>query len=531
MGEPSILARTARGAGWVIAWRIATRLLGLFSMLVLARLLVPEDFGLVALATSLAFAIDSCLLIGVEDQIIRAQTPSRELYDTAFTMTVIRGVFVGVVVALAAPWTASFFGDDRLETILYALGATFAASGFANIGAVDFRRNLEFHLEFRLMTLPRIVSVVVTVGAAFFIQSHWALIAGFIVYRAGVLAMSYAMHPHRPRFSLTAWRDLIGVSIWTWGIGVAIVLRDRSDAVLIGRLQGPTGVGIFTAGSELATIPTAEVAIAASRAVMPGLADLRRSSGQQQEREAVLRILGLMLLLSLPAGFGISLLAGPTVVASLGPRWIEAVPVVVIIGLAGAFAPFDTVGSGWLRARAELRALLAIILISVFLRVGLLFVLTIWMGLPGAAAAVALSMLIEPALTFTMSAHRLGIGGREVWEAIQRPLAAVAVMATILVLSGIGWTAPPPDGWTALRILATAIPIGALVYGATVIVLWRATGKREGAEADAWSVLRRVARTILRSRAAPWQPAGQNQDANALVRNEGSMNADRWRRP
>ena len=70
VAEPGILARTARGAGWVVAWRMATRVLGLVSTLVLARLLVPGDFGLVALATSFAFALDACFLVGVEDQIV-----------------------------------------------------------------------------------------------------------------------------------------------------------------------------------------------------------------------------------------------------------------------------------------------------------------------------------------------------------------------------------------------------------------------------------------------------------------------------
>jgi len=501
--HPSILARTARGAGWVIAWRVATRLLGLVSMLVLARLLVPADFGLVALATSLAFALDACLLIGVEDQIIRARSPSRALYDTAFTMSLIRGVLVGAMVALAAPWAASFFGDARLATILYALAATIAVSGLANIGTADFRRNLEFHLEFRLMIVPRIVSAITSVGAAFVMQSHWALIMGIVVHRAGVIAMGYVMHRYRPRLSLSAWRQLVGVSFWTWAIGVAVMLRDRSDALLIGRIHGPAQVGIFAAGSELATVPTSEVAIAASRAVMPGLADLRRSSDLPQEREALLRILALMLVLSLPAGLGISLVAGNAVAALLGSQWIAAAPVVAIIGLAGAFAPFDTVGSGWLRARAALRTLLAVILASAIVRVCLLVALTGPMGLTGAAIAVGLSMLFESALTFTVTARRLGIGADRVWRATHRPLVAVAGMAVILALFGLSWTAAPPDGATALRMLALAMPTGGLIYGAILFLLWRMAGLPEGAEADAFRLLRRIAGAVRKGRPRP----------------------------
>ena len=337
------------------------------------------------------------------------------------------------------------------------------------------------------------------------------------------------MHPHRPRFSLNAWRDLVGVSIWTWCIGVAVMVRDRSDALLIGRLQGPAGVGVFAAGSELATVPTAEVAVAASRAIMPGLADLRRSSDAQREADAVVRILGVMLLFSLPAGIGISLAAGPSVVALLGYRWIEAVPVVAIVGFACAFVPFDTVGSGWLRARAELRTLLAIILAGVIIRVSLLCSLTVWMGLTGAAAAVGLSMMIEASLTFAVTARRLGIAFREIREAAYRPLLAAAAMAGVLALSGLGWMAPPPDSSSALRELTLVIPAGAFAYGAVLAVLWLATGRREGAEADASAVLLRAVGSLRRFRAPPRRPGELNADVRGP--NGGAVQAERWPPP
>ena len=81
---------------------MATRLLGLVSTLALVRLLAPGDFGLVALAAAFAVALDICLSLGVEEQIIRAERPTRQLYDTAFTMNLLRGMAVGALMALAA---------------------------------------------------------------------------------------------------------------------------------------------------------------------------------------------------------------------------------------------------------------------------------------------------------------------------------------------------------------------------------------------------------------------------------------------
>ena len=91
----TILERTVRGAGWVIGWRMVTRGLGLVSTLILVRLLAPADFGAVALVMTIAQGLDQISSVGVEQAIIRADRPTRKLYDTAFTINVMRGLTDG----------------------------------------------------------------------------------------------------------------------------------------------------------------------------------------------------------------------------------------------------------------------------------------------------------------------------------------------------------------------------------------------------------------------------------------------------
>jgi O-antigen/teichoic acid export membrane protein len=87
-----ILVNTTRGAGWAFGWRLLTRALGLVNTLVLARLLVPGDFGLVAIATGFSQGILALSQVGMEDALIRHPKPTRELYDTAFTINLLRGL-------------------------------------------------------------------------------------------------------------------------------------------------------------------------------------------------------------------------------------------------------------------------------------------------------------------------------------------------------------------------------------------------------------------------------------------------------
>lgn len=496
MVEEAMLSRMARGASWVLAWRMATRLLGLVSTLVLARLLVPEDFGLVALAASFAFALEALLYLGVEDQIVRSRNPDRTLYDTAFTINLLRGLAVGGLVAGVTPMAASFFNEPRLAPILYALAASAIAAGAANIGTADFRRRIEFHLEFRMLFLPRVASVIATIAAAAVTQSHWALVLGILLHRAGVIGMGYAMHPFRPRLSLRAWRELVGVSFWTWTIGVASVARDRSDSIVVGRAAGIAEVGVYAAGVEIATVPTWELAAAASRAVMPGFADALRADDPDRQRNAFSRIFGLILLVTLPAGVGLSLVAGPLVMVLLGPRWMAAAPVVGVIAIALAWSPLETVGSAWLGAKAALRTLLAILVVSAVFRVLLLVVLTPHYGLPGAAVAAGAGRLLEGAAQMFIAARYLQVRTRTIFGAAWRPAAAVVGMAVALHLLDLAWPLTSPVGESALASLALSATIGALVYVAGLLALWLATGRPQGAEADALEALRRVRSTV-----------------------------------
>src|ERR1700710_294949 len=86
---PSVSQRAAMGAGWIIAWRVATRNIGLLSTLILVRLLEPADFGLVALATGLISSVDALSAIGVQDALVRAPDLDRDLYDTGFGLSVL----------------------------------------------------------------------------------------------------------------------------------------------------------------------------------------------------------------------------------------------------------------------------------------------------------------------------------------------------------------------------------------------------------------------------------------------------------
>jgi len=488
----SILARTARGAGWVVAWRILTRVLGLGSTLVLVRILSPADFGLVALATAFAMALDVCLAIGVEDQIVRTRNPRRALYDTAFTLNLMRCIGVSTLIAAAAWPAGQFFGEPRLFEVLLALAFSALLSGGTNIGVVDFRRELSFDKEFKLQLLPRLVGITVTLVGAWLLQSHWALIIGILVNRFGIVVMSHLLHPYRPRLSLEAWRELVGISLWSWTISLASVMRDRADSIILGRQLGPAALGVYSVAGEVAALPTTEMVEPICRACMPGFAATLRTDDPHAVEHAYLRIIGLMALLTLPAGVGISLVSGPVVALAFGQAWLEAAPVMAILGIACSVAVAGNVSAAMLTARAALRTILAITLGAGVVRIALLLALVPPLGLLGGAIAAGIAIMLEHVALVGCVLWILRLSPWRLMRAVLRPALAAAVMALVLWGTGFGWTAPPASAAAATGMLVAAVPLGVVTYAVALLLFWVIAGRPPAAESDMLAMLRRV---------------------------------------
>ena len=356
-----------------MAWRLGMRVLGLISTLVLVRLIAPADFGIIALATSFMQTIDDMLTLGTEEAIIRETAPNQSFYDTAFTLNLLRGLSVTVLVAALAYPAANFFADPRLGPVLIFVACLPVLDGFANIGAVDFRRDFAFHKEFAIMVLPKLCSIVAAVSAAVLLHSYIAMLVGMGVNRTLRVVMTYIMHPYRPRLSLTAWRGLAGYSVWSWLLSLAVLVRDRSDSLLLGRLMNTAAVGFYSVGAEVAALPTTELVEPLGRAAFSGFA-----AGRQQNAdvgETFQRLIGSAALVTLPAGVGLSLVAAPLVALAFGPGWAEAVPVLRILSLSFTVMVFGHLSLHLLSAHALLGRLVGITVTGAGARVALLALL------------------------------------------------------------------------------------------------------------------------------------------------------------
>ena len=468
-----------------MAWRLGMRVLGLISTLALVRLIRPADFGIIALATSFMQTIDGMLTLGTEEAVIRESAPGRTFYDTAFTLNLLRGLSVTILVAALAWPAAAFFADPRLGPVLLFVACLPLLDGVSNIGTVDFRRDFAFHKEFAIMVLPKLCGIIAAITAAVLLHSYVAMLVGMGVNRGLRTGMSYVMHPYRPTLSLRAWRGLAGYSIWTWLLSLAVLVRDRSDSLLLGRLMGTAAVGFYSVGAEVAALPTTELIEPLGRAAFSGFAAARQQ--QSDARETFLRLIGSAALLTLPAGVGLSLVATPLVALAFGPGWQQAIPVLRILSLSFTIMVFGHLSLHLLSAHALLGRLVGITLAGAIARIALLALLIPGFGLTGAAIGAAVAVVLEQALTVATALRRFHVSAAALARRVYRPALAAAAMAAVLAVCGTGWA----DNGSVLALLE-AVAGGAAIYAAVLLASWALAGRPPGAETDVLALLRRL---------------------------------------
>ena len=500
MAEPersdNVLRRTAGGAGWTISWRVATRALGFLSTIVLARLLVPADFGLVSLAMSFATAIDVFAEIGVRGALVRAPESDKDTYDAAFTLSALRGMLTTLIVVASAGLFTRSLGDPRLYWVVLTLSSTILLNALENVGVADFQRYLNFQREFQLLIFPRLVQVAVTIALALSFRSYWALVAGILISRVLQTVASYALHPYRPRLSLKAWREIAGFSFWTWLLSMAQMIRERVSVMIMGASLSVAGLGLVGVGMEVAELPASELLGPAARASFAGFAAARR--GHQSVSDVYLRIVALALVATAPVAIGVSAVAAPVVHALFGDKWLQAIPVVQILGAAGAFSALRQISWSLFNALAYLRWLFSIAVFLCIIQLALLVLSVGHWGLVGAAVAFAAVRLIEPVVLSVVTFRTFAIRPGDLLSRTWRCLVASTAMTILLVTSGLGWAGAAPNVAADIRQLLIASASGAATYATILFSLWLASGKPNGPEVDLLSILQEGSLGLIR---------------------------------
>lgn len=485
----------------MIAFRLLDRGVGLISMLVLARVLTPADFGLVAMATALIAFVELFGWFGLEIALIQRPGATREHFDSAWTMNVLIGASVALVLLLSAWPLAWFYDDARLIALVALLGVGPLMQGCENIGVVAFRKELNFDREFRFLLSKRLLSFAITVSLALWLRSYWALAIGMVCGRLAGVAISYALHPFRPRWSLSRAGDLLHFSLWLVAQNLAVFLKDRGPDFIIGKFAGAHALGMWSVANELSNLVGTELIMPMNRAALPTYS--RLAQDRAALAGAYLSAAGLVALLVMPLVVGLAAVAPLVVAVLLGPQWRDVGPLISLLAFHGLTDVFLRTAAAAVLASGRPAVFVKIYWIQVCLLLPLSFWLTREYGVEGAVAATVGTALGLLPLNATLVARSIGVTARQLSATMWRPLLAAAIMYAVTVLAQ-----PPVDSAAltagrGLMLLAMYVPLGAATYVAVELSIWILCGRPSGAET-----------TLLAQVAALWRRIAGRAEAS-----------------
>jgi lipopolysaccharide exporter len=467
--------RMARSAAWMVSLRLADRGIGLISVLILARLLVPADFGVVAMGTVILGALEAAAAFGFELALIKSRAHDRERLDTAWTLNIVIGLLLGTTLVALIPAAIRLYDDPRVQYVMLVLAAMAAVGGLRNIGMVKFEQDLRFGSVVVLALARRMAAFTVTLTVALVHGTYWSLLAGMLAGHAVDAALSFVISDYRPRLRLSAWRELFSFSKWLVLNNLLTFAASRGGDLVVGSRAGATAVGTYTVSFELANLPTTEMVWPVMRAVFPGYALMAHD--RDRLAQGFERVYSLVLLFALPAAAGIALLAEPFVLVLLGARWTDAIALVQVLALYGAVraAQANTWSAYLALDRPQLIAVTSGL--NITLAFGGFAIALVSLPIDRAAWFLVGGSVVAGIVNLAVLARTLRLAWSDLGSAFARPLLGIAVMALLLpALLDMLWSRSLSAPMAAAALLALVL-LGAASYVAAVLLAWRVLGR------------------------------------------------------
>ncbi|MGD8708896.1 MAG: lipopolysaccharide biosynthesis protein [Ectothiorhodospiraceae bacterium] len=461
------LRRSATNAAfWGLAQKWGHHSVKLLVFVALARLLEPESFGLVALASVFVLLGETLVDQGFSDALVQRRALGRAHCDAAFWASAFCGVALCTAFVVAAPPLAAVFGQPRLGPVLAALSPALLLVALGKTHEALLRRRLAFKPIAGIAFVAVVAGGLTGLGMAISGYGVWSLVGQQLVQRLVQLPCLWFVSRWRPRarFSVHHFRSMLRFGASIIGINLVNFANRQSDHLLIGYVLGPTALGYYTVGYRLLRmllelLPHALVPVAFS-------AFSRMGTDRVRMREALYEATRVVSLAAFPAFCGLVLVAPELIPSAFGANWRPSVPVLQ------ALAPIGLLQSVSLFYPAALKACGRpgwVLLISGVNAVA--NVLAFAVVVPWGITAVAMAFTVRGFLLWPMS-----------WWAINRVLAldvgryaralvpavtGSAVMALVVVIG----KATLPGGIDGAAVVGFAVAIGAASYAAAVFTL------------------------------------------------------------
>ena len=333
-----------RGSFWVTLSEVVVAGIDIARQVVAARVLEPEDFGLMGIVFLYIAVLDSLTKTGFDQALIQRVDDAESLLNVAWTWKVVRGFLLAGALAVAAPYLAAWYELPILVPLTYISCVHVVLVGLHNIGVLMFTRNLNFRTLFVINAVRAGAQACVAIPVIVIRRDVWGLLIGTLAGTIAGLIVSYLAHPFRPKleWSWEKAKTLTSYGKWITGLAIILFVIVRGDDLFVSRYIGPTALAFYIFAYDFASLPTTKIGHVLGKVAFPTYARMQEDFATLQS--AFVQTMRATMLLSGHISVILWVIIHEVVAYLVGEKWRSVVPLVRILVIAGWVRSFAALG-------------------------------------------------------------------------------------------------------------------------------------------------------------------------------------------
>lgn len=384
-----------RGISWMGLLRAFTRSLALIKIAILARILLPSQFGIYGIATLVLGFLEMLTETGINIFLIQQDKKVDDYINSAWVVSIIRGILIGILIFIFAPFIAIYFKNPNATYILYLVSIVPVIRGFINPACVKYQKNLEFNKLFKYDAVIFAVDVCFAIGLGIITKSENSLVYAMIISTLLEVFLSFVYFAPKPKFIFEKEKTLevINRGKWITGAGVFNYIFQNIDDIVVGRVLGITSLGIYQQAYKISTLPVSEVGEVFNKVTFPIFVNLK--DDKKRLKNAFIKTLIIIILIVVPFGFFVFKFPKEIINFVLGSNWTSAAPVLQLLAIYGSLKAISNSFFSLFLGIGKQEVVTYITLASILCLISILYPLIKIFGILGAGYATIIATILS----------------------------------------------------------------------------------------------------------------------------------------
>lgn len=427
----SLTQKAVSGVRWSALSQLGRQAIGFITTALLARLLEPSDFGIMSMVFVVSGFVSVFRDLGTSAAVIQKKELSSELISSIFWFNVFVGLFVTLILIIMSPLAGSYFKEPKVALLLCGLSPAFVLSSLSIVQQSLLQREMDFNSLARVELVSTVISATTGVVAALNGLGVWSLVFQAIALELSTTIGLWLASSWRPSwgYCINETKSIISFSGYLMLFTTFNYFARNSDNMLIGRYLGSVTLGYYALAYRMMQFPLQTISALYGRVLLPAFSKIQDNN--EAFRNAYLRSMGFIAIITFPMMLGLCVLAKPFITVLLSDKWLPIVPALQVLSIVGMNQSLATTVGNIYIAKAQTRIMFYVGVVSSFCYV-LAIIIGLQWGLMGVVICYAVADFVLTPPNYLFSFRFIELPVLRLIEPTWRPLICSLVMALFL---------------------------------------------------------------------------------------------------